>query len=899
MSITSADDRRTRYNPVVATTSFAADFPVFDNDDLKVFVDGVERDDFSVSATYVEGISNDATAVFAVGITGVVDVVGWREPKRTNRFLNGAPLPTRDFNLALDTAQAEVQEVRRDVDRAAKSPLGSVGYEFDADLADGDTLMKSGDRLVPGPNAAEIQAAEGYAEAAALSAAAAADDAVATDQIRDDVVEIASSIVIRRVAGRTALKALSSLIVRKAWLEEGGRSGWFSIHTSGYDDEIADDPQEGMYIRLTDGGAAVRQYDGAFMASWFDGIGAGNKLAGLQAALRASAGPHNPTLSEGVAELVIDGDVSVGGGVKARDSATVILDSNSKISGAPGAVVDIAGWSNMGSSVTNVDPTIGDDSSEKQHITVEDLIFDATNYPAPFEFTLEADGTTTSVTLPAAADGAFAGLRFQVLDGPAAGQTGSIASYNSGTKVITFAAITAAPLTGNKIRIGWNDNIMGFAGSVDKVRVSRVVFRNLDADKMVATVQGGKGFTNEYGGNDIIVRDCVFDGLPGGLFAQGLPGTNANGSLKKSTSIQYLNNYAKRCGYAAMFAGIDADAVPPGDLSSADANMHLLDGLFYEDCGHQVHRFVVVYQAKSGIIVLGEAKNVIIKNVMGKNALTYPDTDPGYPTDYPARVGYGLFGVVGAMLHGYGRNIQLDTWHHFGNVGACINISRARAAGEDAGGTQAGVPSRVIGWDVRNMHLHGSCEYIIRIDEYAPFRVPAAQMFGSYFHITVDAATLGLVDPNMSAFEDVTLELIERNTNKRVIGSPAQIIAAGNTFASFTKKHTDLRETAFKNGISLGGGGPIISVLSATLGHDFGTVAAHAEATVTVAVPGAVTGSRVWVDVSYTGTRVPGLIYTGQVTAADTVTIMCTNTTAGNLASGNRTYSVKVSRMTA
>ncbi|MBW8285078.1 MAG: hypothetical protein K0M55_15920 [Rhizobium sp.] len=130
MSITSADDRRTRYNPVVATTSFAADFPVFDNDDIKVYVDGVERDDFAVTATYAEGISNDATAVFAVGVTGVVDVVGYRDPKRTNRFQNGAPLPTRDFNLALDTVEGEVQEARRDIERALKVPFGSAGGNF-------------------------------------------------------------------------------------------------------------------------------------------------------------------------------------------------------------------------------------------------------------------------------------------------------------------------------------------------------------------------------------------------------------------------------------------------------------------------------------------------------------------------------------------------------------------------------------------------------------------------------------------------------------------------------------------------------------------------------------------------------------------------------------------------
>lgn len=169
MSTTAADDRRTRYNPVVATTDFAADFPVFDNDDLKVFVDGVERDDFAVTATYVNGIANDAKAVFAVGVTGVVDVVGYRDPHRTNRFVDGAPLPPRDINLALDTLEGEAQEARRDISQAAKSPYGSAAYEFDPNLADGQSLVKSGSKLVPGPTASQIASAAGYAAAAAAA----------------------------------------------------------------------------------------------------------------------------------------------------------------------------------------------------------------------------------------------------------------------------------------------------------------------------------------------------------------------------------------------------------------------------------------------------------------------------------------------------------------------------------------------------------------------------------------------------------------------------------------------------------------------------------------------------------------------------------------------------------
>lgn len=150
MSITTPDDRTTTYNPVVATNEFAADFPVFDNDDIAIYHDGVERTDFAVSATYVEGISNNAKAVFAVGITGKVQVVGARDPRRTNRFQNGAPLPTRDINLALDTLEGESQEARRDIDRAVMVELGGTGFEIQQGTAGQIPVFDGNGNLIPG-----------------------------------------------------------------------------------------------------------------------------------------------------------------------------------------------------------------------------------------------------------------------------------------------------------------------------------------------------------------------------------------------------------------------------------------------------------------------------------------------------------------------------------------------------------------------------------------------------------------------------------------------------------------------------------------------------------------------------------------------------------------------------
>jgi len=171
MSITSPDDRITEYNPVVATTEFGADFPVFNSSDLKVIHDGEERSDFTVTATYVDGISTDAKVVFLLGIVGKVQVVGAREPRRTNRFQNGGPLPIRDQNLALDTLESEVQELARNINRAPLSPYGVPGPRFP--IPEGSMLI-GWDGSGNLENKASESASQAAAEAAAEAALAAA-----------------------------------------------------------------------------------------------------------------------------------------------------------------------------------------------------------------------------------------------------------------------------------------------------------------------------------------------------------------------------------------------------------------------------------------------------------------------------------------------------------------------------------------------------------------------------------------------------------------------------------------------------------------------------------------------------------------------------------------------------
>jgi hypothetical protein len=172
MSTTTVDDRITAYSPLVATTEFAADFAVFDNADLIVIHDGVKRTDFTVSATYVEGIATDAKAIFSPGIIGEVLVVGARSPRRVSRFTNGAPIPTWQQNLVADILTAQAQERQRDLDRAVLVPVGSAGYAIEAGIDEGKLLvMGAGGRVEGGPSYEGVTEAVSDAQNAAAAAA--------------------------------------------------------------------------------------------------------------------------------------------------------------------------------------------------------------------------------------------------------------------------------------------------------------------------------------------------------------------------------------------------------------------------------------------------------------------------------------------------------------------------------------------------------------------------------------------------------------------------------------------------------------------------------------------------------------------------------------------------------
>ncbi|MEJ5021858.1 hypothetical protein WH297_19275 [Ochrobactrum vermis] len=118
-----ASTREAFYNPVVPTTDFPVNYPIFGKNvgefpatDLQVEVNGELRTDFTIIADFNEGISTNAVVRMNVAIAGFVTVRGRRNPRRTDQYMSGAPLRIPDHNYSLNRLEAEMQEVRRDAD---------------------------------------------------------------------------------------------------------------------------------------------------------------------------------------------------------------------------------------------------------------------------------------------------------------------------------------------------------------------------------------------------------------------------------------------------------------------------------------------------------------------------------------------------------------------------------------------------------------------------------------------------------------------------------------------------------------------------------------------------------------------------------------------------------------
>lgn len=483
------------------------------------------------------------------------------------------------------------------------------------------------------------------------------------------------------------------------------------------------------------------------------------------------------------------------GPVQMRGVSTVegqlTLDSGAHVQWSQGSWLKQTDFSATGSFVQTLDPNSSSAASIKSGILLENPQIDGELFPAPVAL-IVASSTATTVTFTAAAssvDGFYNGMCLEDTTAANGGGLRIVTAYVGATRTATHTTPWVSnPTATTVILAGWNDNGIGLAAGITNATIRGGVVKNYPGNLQVPSGNGGKGVDVEQGATDILIDGGSFENVDSAVFIQGIDGVMANGAKKRAVGVRVSNIHAKNAGAATVVAGINADASPDGD---SDDSMIVISGVTYENAGHAPWRLVLTDPQKSGVHVMAEAQNVSYANIRGRNDATYPNLSPGYPTDYPKRCGFGLTGDVGALFWGHGRNLVGSNIVHHGNLDALFSVRRARAKGEDAGPT--GAPRNCFGWDFRQIKHHGVLNrYVIEVDPTALLRVDPTELTGQ-IECVVDAVTLGICDPNMSAFTGFTLDVTERGTGKRIIGTIGAIILRGNTFASYPQGLTDLR----------------------------------------------------------------------------------------------------------
>ncbi|MBC7148077.1 MAG: hypothetical protein H5U22_01755 [Rhizobium sp.] len=580
-----------------------------------------------------------------------------------------------------------------------------------------------------------------------------------------------------------------------------------------------------------------------------------------------------------------------------RIPGPMISRSNLFIEKEPGAILFPTEWSQYagggGQFFGNVFSTV--DPNEMVQTNVRfDLHIDGRYMPTR-TLGFATAGSTNTVTLGAEFDGKIrAGLSLlTILFGTGSTQALRVLSWDAGTRVATMVSNwTTPPDATSYIGEGSNDNAMACArGAYDWAG-------NLHVENMIASWvglgSGGKAFNAEQGCRsfdiEVWAKNCGW-----GTFIQGRDGSFSGYSAENiaagfdrrwSRDIR-VRVYAEECDVGVGFYGATSDSDPDGDSLN---NFSKVDAML-RNCGHATKRPLGSTKAvKCAPIVIAEGQNFEIDAVV--------TTDSDFVFDWPASgdnlAGAGESGGLGSVVEGWGRNGRVRATYT-GEVDYLYTLDNVRAAGEDAG--PSGIPTNVYGLDIDITHRGGvsptslfrqrnttantaSDDVAIRLKadvDYIPASVVGADLSYVNIHVDVHARALS------SATEQVGVR-----------GPASQVRANRNDLTGLTGFY-DLDFRHMDRGFSAGADGSVVTnILHAGKAHDFGTVSAHTEVSTTITVPGAVAGARTWVDVTFNGTRVAGLVFVGQVTADDTVTVYCLNTTAASIASGNRTYTAKV-----
>lgn len=822
----------------VTQTTFAVPFEFFDDSDLNVYVDGILK---TITSDYTVTGGEGSTGTITMSVTGAasgstVSLTRDTTIERVTDFTAGVDINRAALNTQLDTLtaiSADVKDlaeraIRVDdlevapnlvlpsiADRAGKlmafdteggvsvasdEALGNIvigaNYITDSFTGDGSTTAFTLSVAANSKNNTQVHVDGVYqnkatyslytstltfSEAPPLNASI---EVVSGDSISEGLTTNASSVGYNQGGTDTTVQlALDSLF------SETVNNKYDTVALLLADTADGTFFNTGDYVTVVEGGFVYK-----VVASGGDLTNSGGVQFELQPSSFVSpdmfgAARTDRTLFQTVLDYSALNQLPLVLGNGITMNGDIVFDSGADVRDGR---IDFNYWSSTGSLGKSVDPNSSSVGSIKSDMRFSNITLDGSAYPVLTEFAVEAGGTTTTVVLPSTAsavDNFYKGHIIQVMDGAAVTDWSFVGSYVGATRTLTLnKALSVALTAGDTIKYGHNDNLLSLIAGVSDVVVDGCTFQNLDGFEMVPSAGGGKGFAFDTGITNGLVSNSTFRNLPVGLWAQGRDGTFGNGEKERAVGVQFVNNHFDNVGAPVIIAGLNGVDAPDGDSDDA---MTIVDGVTYENCGHNTRRLVGSDQQKSGVLNFLEAANCTVTNVRGRNDISYPNTTPGYPTDFVNRVGYGLSGHVGAMIWGQMRHVRISNFSHHGNVDDIIVMSRCRALGDDAAG-QGGIIRNCYGLHFQGIEHHGTANHVIRLDDNASLRMASNELSGT-MQVVVGALTVGICGAGMEEFTRLTLDVQERSSGKRVIGTPKQIMAAGNTFASFSTQLTDLR----------------------------------------------------------------------------------------------------------
>jgi hypothetical protein len=296
MTALTPNDRFVSLSPAAGTTVLAYDFELML--DAGLTVQRIRAGVLSTLALGVDysfpgGIGNEAGGTLTLAIASlagdVYQLIGAQPEQRLSDFIGSQKFDSAKMNADLDALTIVTQEHRRDIARSWKSAYGTAGGEITAGV-DGELVkFEDGDIVGSGENVDSIEgstaAAAASAAAAAASQAAASGSAAAAAGSATDAATSAG-ILASLVAGFAALwtTVLQTTTFAEAWLAlklngslstralikaltpqagmsvlltEAGRVGNFVWTLGNFTQNVADDPQEGVYLKANGVAASV------------------------------------------------------------------------------------------------------------------------------------------------------------------------------------------------------------------------------------------------------------------------------------------------------------------------------------------------------------------------------------------------------------------------------------------------------------------------------------------------------------------------------------------------------------------------------------------------------------------------------------------------------------------